>query len=367
MTFFTVILARILLLYVSMMTKLSTLICLRFLNSILLSMVLSTAVSAHELKWPFTNYWDGNLKGILDVREKIAVKKFSEIEILNFISTFHKVPENSVFLQELKFYLQYDLKQRSQKDFLISARLHGFLDDPAFATLYNDLKNAGKKKHIKLMNLPNYEQALKALRKKYQENSGKLPEEQTVFDFKWKEFFLKVNGVYLSPRAKLYNQYNTYQIKQLAKLMDDTMKTMSAEKISINVDYDGNGTAERTYELPIPEKYRMALRLLNLEKQRLVQEGMLSAPPQNLDLLTAAFESGLIDGELLNELVNMKELKVKNFDRYKVYKQMLVRIGKAAVTAIPVAGPILIIPIVIIESYIDIRKNNNVSDASHIF
>lgn len=354
-----------------MWRKFNLSISLRFLQ-VIIALSVPFGISAQELNWPFTNYWEGRMKGILDVRENLAVKHFEQHHIEEFLSRFQTVPENQAFLDELKIYLQKDLEQklgreRTSENFLISARKQNYLDDPSFTTLYNDLKNSAKKKYVKLISLPTYYQALKTLRGKYQENAGELPLQQTVFDYRWKEFYLKVNGVYLSPRAKLYNQYNTFQIKQLAKLMDDTMKTMNAQKISVNVDFDGNGVPERTYDLPIPEKYRMALRLLNMEKQRLVEEGMLAAAPQNLDLLTAAFESGLIDGELLNELVNMKELKVKNFDRYKVYKQMLVRIGKAAVTAIPVAGPILIIPIVVIESYIDLRKNNHVSDPSHIF
>lgn len=350
---------------------------LRSLKMIICVWSLSCFAQTTEYKWPFTCYWEGRLKGISDLRENISTEKFDDGTIENFLSRYKATPENNVLLDDLNKYLIQDLHLCSEqnqhcqnslsKKFVISARKRFYLDDTAFSTLYNDLKNQDKKKYVKLISLPSYEQALNVLRAKYIENTKHSPVQETVFDYKWKEFYLKINGVYLSPRAKLYNQYNTYQIKQLAKIMDETMKNMNAQNIAITVDENGDGKAERSYDLPIPEKYRMALRLLNLEKQRLVKEGILMTVPQNIDLLTAAFESGLIDGEILQELVNMKELKVKNFDRYKVYKQMLVRIGKSAVTAIPVAGPILIIPIVVIESYIELRKNNNVSEASHIF
>jgi hypothetical protein len=308
-----------------------------------------------------------NKKFILDLQEgRISARDFSSeltqfnyfkremIDCIEVSRDDEYRPEfcQEAILQEIVLYL------RSQKE----------IDDTAGLILLAHIKQNKKQLNwlaSRALDIPSYLRTLEGLSKSL-ERKGVKPE-STFFASRKQRRNVKPWGR-ITPRQELFLKYNLFEIKVLNEILERTQKRIAAAKISIIVDYDGNGEADETIAVSPSERYRFAQNMLKLE---LVKEtspdGFLPrASVEGPHMIMASSELGFIDEAILKQLANMPELKSKKAQKGKIYLNALWSIGKAGLLAIP-GGIYLALPIVIIESYFQGKKAQEAKNAPTLF
>lgn len=308
-----------------------------------------------------------NSKIILDLQEgRVSARDFaSEVMALKYFKSevsecIEMLPDDEYRPDECRQYISEDivLYLRSQKE----------IDDTAGLILLAHIKQDKKQLSwltSRGLDIPSYLRTLEGLQKSLERKEVKP--EPTMLAARKQRRHVKPWGR-ISPRQELFLKYNLFEIKVLTEILERTQKRIAAAKISIVVDYDGNGEADETIAVSPSERYRFAQNMLKLELVKETgPEGFLPyASVEGPHMIMASSELGFIKEDVLKQLVNMPELKSKKSQKGKLYLNALWSIGKAGLLAIP-GGIYLALPIVIIESYFQGKKAQEAKNAPTLF
>lgn len=147
-------------------------------------------------------------------------------------------------------------------------------------------------------NLKSYYKKVKSLRTQYP-----IKNELEKSQFVTKEF----EKTKLSLRQKLYENYSDLQIILMANLVKSLRTRIESPKAEILI-YDRQSVVE-TIELEPMERFRLAIKLLRKEMAHLSLNTYFEGrSPGYIDILTAAYEVGLIPASELEEVAGLQEI-----------------------------------------------------------
>lgn len=177
----------------------------------------------------------------------------------------------------------------------------------------------------------------------------------------------KVNKMKLSRRQFLLENYSDVQIVFMGNIIKKLRKRLESPKAEILI-YDRNDEFE-TITLEPMERFRLAIKLLRKEMAYLsLNTFFYGGAPSYLDLMTAAFELGIIPASELDELVSIQEIwnpKKTFWQKARVWVQTM---GTVATIVIPPPyGFIPALAIVVIEFTAGNNGDSNELDPTSLF
>lgn len=208
------------------------------------------------------------------------------------------------------------------------------------------------------LTLLNYHRKIKNLRTQYPLRD---PEERSKFVTN------KVNKLKLSHRQKLLENYSDLQIILMANIIKKLRTRIEAPKAEILI-YDRNQGVE-TITLEPMERFRLAIKLLRKEMSLLALNTFFAGrSPDYMDLMTAAFETGIIPASELEEVAGLEEIwnpKKTFWEKAQVWVRMASSVATIALP--PPYGFIPALAIVVIEMTAGQNKDQNANDPTVLF
>lgn len=306
-------------------------------------------------------------KLLADLQEgRVSARDFvDEVTALNY---FKQEMSECLEIASEDEYRPTDCRLYITKDIVLYLRSQEEIDDTAGLILLAHIKQDQKQLswlNSRALDIPSHLRTLEGLSKSLARKNMKP--EATILSARQQRRQVRPWGK-ISPRQELFLKYNLFEIKVLTEILERTQKRISAAKVSIIVDYDGNGEADETIAVSPSERYRFAQNMLKLELLKETgPEGFLPhAQVEGPHMIMASSELGFISEDVLKQLISMPELKAKKSEKGKVYLNALWSIGKAGLLAIP-GGIYLALPIVIIESYFQGKKAQEAKNAPTLF
>ncbi len=176
----------------------------------------------------------------------------------------------------------------------------------------------------------------------------------------------KDNNLKLSRRQKLFEQYSDIQIMLMAQVIKKLRTRLEAPKAEILI-YDRSNEIE-TITLDPMERFRLAVKLLRREMTLLSTNTFFAGrTPQYIDLMVAAFETGIIPASELDELASLQEIwspKKTFWEKAQVWVRTFSTVATIALP--PPYGFIPALAVVVIEMTAG-KKNNTKDDPTVLF
>lgn len=125
----------------------------------------------------------------------------------------------------------------------------------------------------------------------------------------------------LTRRTKLYKDFDSTQIMMLAEIIQKTAKRIDAYYVSINFQFEDRADSEiETYVLSPMERYRLSLKMLRKEMAEVMRSDLFKNTTIGYeDLVTAAYETGLIKSEELDLILKFEDFWNPKEPKWKVY------------------------------------------------
>lgn len=300
---------------------------------------------------------------------------FEKIEVENFFK------ESVKHCQKTLKNIAHSCRGVVKKDLVISLRQDKVIDDVVFLLLQNHLEHPYRisTKDKKYNNKKSLSLDLNALEQKYffielkreEINPQTASVEFSTNPMTTKEFKGKyANYKKLTPRQRLFLNYDHEQIIKLAEIVKYASQVMNAKNIKIVFDEDGDGQEDLpAIEASYSEKYRLAIKLIKRELNREMLSGVLVGKnPTFTDLLAASMEVGYFSPDELKIMLDFPELRDPKPDTWKKVGKIAWLITRAGIMAIPGFGTIAAIPIVLVEAIIEgTKKNETVDTTDNLF
>ncbi|MFL5783717.1 MAG: hypothetical protein ACJ76H_03835 [Bacteriovoracaceae bacterium] len=221
----------------------------------------------------------------------------------------------------------------------------------------------------KLLKLKDYVIAKKSLQSFFEElaREGEASGQATDLPvFPLKHFKFKSGDLTgLTAREHLIYNYRPNEIRARAQLMSFTLRVMDAEETFTTIKFR-DGSAPLVLEHSQTEQYRLALRLMRMKKIELERE--IGKSIRDIDLIIAAFESGIIAREELSLIVNNKDFYLPEVP---FIRKALGFVGQLSITALssnPVTAPYVLIPMIIYNTYVEMKNSGEkVDEDSFLF
>lgn len=177
----------------------------------------------------------------------------------------------------------------------------------------------------------------------------------------------KANKQKLSYRMRLLENYSDIQIMIMGNVIKKLRARLESPKIEILV-YDRETVAE-TITLEPMERFRFAIRILRKEMSGLALNTYFQGrSPDYLDLMSAAYETGIIPASELDELAGLQDIwnpKKTWWEKARVWVNLASSV--ATVVIPPPYGFIPALAIVVIEATTEKSKNGNELDPTSLF
>lgn len=176
----------------------------------------------------------------------------------------------------------------------------------------------------------------------------------------------KVDKMKVSHRQKLLEGYSDIQIMLMAGVIKKLRTRLESPKAEILI-YDRQNGVE-TIELDPMERFRLAIKLLRKEMSLLSLNTYFNGrSPDYLDLMTAAYEVGIIPATELEEVAGLQDIwnpKKTFWEKAQVWIRTLSSVATIAIP--PPYGFIPALAVVVIEMTAG-KKDNNTDDPTVLF
>ncbi len=177
----------------------------------------------------------------------------------------------------------------------------------------------------------------------------------------------KAEKLKVSLRQKLYESYSDLQIILMANLVKSLRTRLESPKAEILI-YDRNYTPE-TITLEPMERFGLAIKLLRKEMSHLALNTYFEGrSPSYMDILVAAYETGLIPASELEEVSGLQEIwnpKKTFWEKASIWVRT---VGSVATIALPPPyGFIPTLALVVIEMTAGQNKTNSTDNSTDLF
>jgi hypothetical protein len=161
----------------------------------------------------------------------------------------------------------------------------------------------------------------------------------------------------LTRREDLYSRFSEFQILMLSDVLRHLMTRMEAGRVEVVFSYPGKQDA---IEVTPMGQYYFARRLLLKEMQDLSRSSLFAETPFGYDeVVTAALETGLVNGAMLDEVSHIEELWNPRVSSWLKASTLALRIsGSSCVFLPPPFNLIGALAIVVIEGVVDNRHQD---------
>jgi hypothetical protein len=168
----------------------------------------------------------------------------------------------------------------------------------------------------------------------------------------------KVDKLKLSRRQKLFENYTDLQIILMANVIKKLKTRIEAPRIEILVH--GKNEEVETISLEPMERFRFAIKVLRKEMALLALNSYFAGrSPDYMDLMTAAFETGMIPSSELEEVANLQDIwnpKKTLWEKSQTWARLASSVASIALP--PPYGFIPALAIVVIEMTADKSKKD---------
>jgi hypothetical protein len=138
----------------------------------------------------------------------------------------------------------------------------------------------------------------------------------------------------LSRRELLLSRYNQFQIVYMREMMEKLLNRLNADEVSINVVLDDY--VMETIILDPMEQYRFAAKMIRKELGDLQNKSLFAKSKVGfIDLISAAYETGLVAAEDLEALATVEEVWNPALTKEEKRKKFIKRYGTIFVAALP--------------------------------
>lgn len=176
----------------------------------------------------------------------------------------------------------------------------------------------------------------------------------------------KSDGLKMSHRQRLLEGYTDLQIMMMGNVIKKLRTRLESPKAEILI-YDRENGVE-TITLDPMERFRLAIKLLRKEMSLLALNTYFAGrTPDYMDLMTAAYETGIIPASELEEVAGLQEIwnpKKTFWDKASVWVRTLSSVATIAIP--PPYGFIPALAVVVIEMTAG-KKKDNTEDPTVLF
>lgn len=173
----------------------------------------------------------------------------------------------------------------------------------------------------------------------------------------------------LSSRQRLYTIYNKRQISLLSSVLERGIEVIQAGRADITVK---SSEGKITHEIPLSsqEKYRFALKLILRDFHRLQNDPQfseISSEMELIDLLSAGLETGVISGQVVNELMGGAALNILPGSFWERHSKMAISLAKTGALLMPGGGAYVLVGIILAESFFNRGDKSASQKIDHLF
>ncbi len=177
----------------------------------------------------------------------------------------------------------------------------------------------------------------------------------------------KLDRIRLSRRQRLMESYTDIQIILMADIIKKLRSRIESPRAEILIFNQQNQV--ETIPLEPMERFRLAVKLLRKEMSLLPLNTFFQGrSPEYIDLMTAAFETGVIAGSELDELAGLEEIwnpKKTFWEKAQVWVRLFGTVASIALP--PPYGFIPALAIVVIEMTVGKKDEPNANDPTVLF
>ena len=184
-----------------------------------------------------------------------------------------------------------------------------------------------------------------------------------------KQFKVSVNGRYnLTTKERLLYLYTPEQMKEMARIMDLALSIADAKSITTTIEFR-QVTPPMVITHTPTDQYRLALRLMRIEKSESENNSLrLGTPVSDLDLITSAYELGIISYDEISLIANNKDFYSPEVSFARKVVNYLGGLAGLAFRVHPATAPYAIIPMMLYNSYQEMKNaENKIDEDSFIF
>lgn len=160
----------------------------------------------------------------------------------------------------------------------------------------------------------------------------------------------------LTRRGRLYQNFTSSQVMMLAQVIQKTSWRMDAHSVEINFRYrPGPDSDGETYVLSPMERYRLSIKMLRKDMGEIMRSDLFAGTSVEYgDLVTAAYETGLIRSEELDLILKFEDFWNPKVPKWKVYANFTFSIlGTASFYLPPPWNIVAAIALVVTQTQID--------------
>jgi len=140
----------------------------------------------------------------------------------------------------------------------------------------------------------------------------------------------------ITRRERLYREFNSTQVMMLADIIGKTSRRMDAKRISINIEYPDMPSVSEIYVLSPMERYRLSLKMLRKDMAETMRSDIFQGKTiEYEDLVSAAFETGLIQAQDLEMILKFEEFWNPKVPRWKMYANFAFQMAGSASFYLP--------------------------------
>ena len=146
--------------------------------------------------------------------------------------------------------------------------------------------------------------------------TGRPEVDPSLFSTKYAERKEKITR-----RGRLYRNFDSTQVMMLAEIIQKTAKRMDAKRVAIDFQYTELEDSEtETYVLSPMERYRLSIKLLRKDMGEVMRSDLFrNTTVEYEDLISAAFETGLIKSEELELILKFEDFWNPKNPKWKTY------------------------------------------------
>lgn len=239
------------------------------------------------------------------------------------------------------------------------ARKEGLIDDVFLFHVFHKLNE--RSQEISLIDYAYKLETTQALRA---ENPYQEEIEFNLFNA-GKGFLKREKGFgILTPRQRLFLFYSEDEIELMANTLETFLNRHFSDSSFLVFM---TGEAEEKIELSSGEQYQAAVKLLNRDLKRAHVKGDLTRYPLYSDLLAAGLETGVLSNELLNEIIQLPELKDEHTSTWAKIGKIAARVGKTVLIVNPGTSLYALTAFLVIDSVKQIKEQNEKTSSDHLF
>ncbi len=277
-----------------------------------------------------------------ELEKELIDHKLSDQEVLSSLKRIYTHSANSIALKYLK--------KDQVLDILNLAQFTGDIDSVQYELITAAIIQSSKREPAKdTYSLYQYYQNLKTVqRMSVHQNSPSSFAPLNIRKNRKRIIALKK----LSARTRLYTLYTPLQIKGMAQIIKKSLDAMFALQGRVQLDYDGDDIWDRTEVLTPQEIYRLGVKLLHRDYVRLSKNPLFAenTDVQLIDLISAALEFGIVDHQIVSEILGLESLKIVQKGFFARHSTTFKSLGKLGILSTTNYGVFIVMAITLVES-----------------